>query len=196
VALPPAKSLTLIEAVALVKERGDCSEDEAKQALRRAGLDGRLEACGSIPLSAHPDPVIRARHPVRKCEDLRPVDWNGNIYWIEGTVDRYFSVSIKRTSIEAWLEIGREADSSPTLTRASESKINATIKVEYDKAKSANERPPNVKEIARRVQGILRLQRLNASLNRIQELAGAEEFRKLRWKPGETARSKKGRQEG
>ena len=98
-ALPPAKSLTLIEAVALVKERGDCSEDEAKQALRRAGLDGRLEACGSIPSSAHPDPNIRARHPWRKSEDLRRVDWNGNIDWVEGTVGPYFSVSIKLISL-------------------------------------------------------------------------------------------------
>ena len=195
-ALPPAKSLTLTDAVALVKERGDCAEDEAKQGLRRAGLDGRLEACGLIPLSVHPDPNIRARHPARKSEDLRPVDWNGNIDWIEGTIGPYFSVLIKRTSIEAWLDMGREAESSPTMRRANESKIKATIKLEYDKAESANEKPPNVKQIAQRVQNALRLEWLDASLNRIQDLAGAEEFRKRRRKPGVTVRSERGRQEG
>jgi hypothetical protein len=195
VALPPAKSLTLTEAVALVKERGDCSEDEARKALHRAGLDGRLEACGSIPLSAHPDPDIRARHPVRKSEDLRPVHWNSNIDWLAGTVGRY-SVLIKRTSIEAWLGTEGETESGPTLRNATDPKINDTITQEYDKAKDAEEKPPNVKEIAERVQETLREQGLNASLNRIQDLAGAEEFKKRRWKPGETVQSKKRRQDG
>jgi hypothetical protein len=196
VVLPSPDSLSLPQAVTFVEERCDCSEDEAKKALRRAGIDGRLAAFGEIPLSVHPDPNIRARHRVRKSEDLRPVDWNGNIDWIEGTVGPYFSVSIKRSSIEAWLEMGREAESSPTLKPANKSKINATIKLEYDKAESANEKPPNVREIAQQVQKALRLQGLDASLNRIQELAGAQEFRKRRRKPGVTVRSEKRRQEG
>jgi hypothetical protein len=196
VVLPNPDSLSLPQAVAFVKERGNCSEDEAKKALQRAGIDGRLEAFGEIPSSVHPDPNIRARHPARKFEALRPVDWNGNIDWVEGTVGRYFSVSIKRTSIEAWLDMGREAESGPTSRHANESKINTTIKLEYDSAESANEKPPNLKQIAQRVQKALRSEGLYASHNRIQELADAEEFRKRRRKPGVTVRSEKGRQDG
>jgi hypothetical protein len=195
-ALPPAKSLTLTEAVKLVKECCDCSEDEAKDALQRAGVDSRLEAFGAIPLSAHPDANVRARHSARKSQDLYPNDWNSNIDWIEGTVGSYFTVSIKRSSIEAWLDMGREAESSSTLKAADVSRINATIKLEYDKAESANEKPPNLREIAPRVQKALRSQGLDASHHRIQELAGAEVFRKRRRRPGVTVRSEKGRQEG
>ena len=54
--------------------------------------------------------------------------------------------------------MGQELKSSPILRRANESKINATIKLEYDKAESANEKPPNVKEIAQQVQKALRSQ--------------------------------------
>jgi hypothetical protein len=196
VVLPSPDSLSLLEAVALVKERCGCSEDEAKNALRRSGLDGRLGAFGAIPLSAHRDPDVRARHPARKSEDLRPADWNSNVDWITGTVGSYFTVSIKRASIEAWLDTGREAEPSPALRRTSDSKIKATIQVEYDKAETANEKPPNVREIAQRVQKALRLNGLDASLKRIQELAGPEEFKKRRRKPGVTVRSEKRWQEG
>jgi hypothetical protein len=57
--LPSPASLTLSEAVAFVTERCNCSEDEAKDALRRAGRDSQLESDGDIPLSAHPDPAVR-----------------------------------------------------------------------------------------------------------------------------------------
>jgi hypothetical protein len=100
VVLPSPESLSLSEAAALVTERCDCPEDEAKGALRRAGLEGRLEAIGSIPLSAHPNPDVRARHSARKREALRAADWDSNIDWIAGTVGPYFSVSIQRATIE------------------------------------------------------------------------------------------------
>jgi hypothetical protein len=64
VVLPSPDSLSLSEAVALLRVRCDCSENEAKNALRQAGLDGCLEAEGAIPLSVHPDPKFREKHGV------------------------------------------------------------------------------------------------------------------------------------
>jgi hypothetical protein len=101
VPLPSPESLSLSEVVALVKERCDCSEDEAKKALRRAGLDGRLRAFGS--------------------KDLRADDWNSNIDWIAETVGSYFSVSIKRASIEEWLGAEQQL-STGSLNAATERK--------------------------------------------------------------------------
>jgi hypothetical protein len=49
-------------------------------------------------------------------------------------------------------DMWREAESRLTSRPASESKINATIELEYDKAESANKKPPNVREIAQQVQ--------------------------------------------
>jgi hypothetical protein len=103
VPLPNPDSLSLSEAATLVRERCDCSNGKAKEALRRAGLGGRLEAGGSIPLSAHPNPDVRARHSARRREALKPADWDNNIDWIAGTVGPYSSVLIVRASIEAWL---------------------------------------------------------------------------------------------
>jgi hypothetical protein len=104
VVLPSPELLSLSEAIELVKARCDCSNDEAKIALRRAGLEGRLEAIGSIPFSAHPDPTIRARHRARRTENPRASDWNSSdIDWSASTVGPYSSVLIKRASIQAWL---------------------------------------------------------------------------------------------
>jgi hypothetical protein len=193
VALPPAKSLTLTDAVALVKERGDCAEDEAKQALRRAGLDGRLEAIGSIPLSVHPDPAVRARHPARTSNPLRPDDWNSNIDWVSGTVGPYSSVFVKRASIEAWLGTKPTA---PALAfkKASDAMVLKAIQAEYDRAKSMNEKPPNVREIVEPVQRALRAKGCEASGNHIKDLAGGEEFKERRWKPGQHQNNRQGSQ--
>jgi hypothetical protein len=102
--LPSPAWLTLSEAAALVAERCNCSEDEAKDAVRRAGQDSQLEAKGDIPLSAHSDPAVRERHPVRKRERLETAEWNRDIDWHRSIVGRYFSVSIRRESLDASLE--------------------------------------------------------------------------------------------
>gem|GEM_PF-6257382 len=193
-ALPSPDSLSLSEAVALVMRRCDCSEDDAKEALRRAGLDRRLEAIGSIPLSAHPDPAIRARHRARRREAVSPADWDSNIDWINGTIGPYFSVSISRASIDDWLGTERPEQSTSTLRRASKLAITKQIRAVYDTAKTTKQKPPNLREIVEPVQRALRAEGCDASGKQIQDLAGAEEFKKRRRKPGTTVRSDQRRQ--
>jgi hypothetical protein len=186
VPLPSPDSLSLSEAAALVKERCDVSENEAKKALQRAGIDGRLEATGAIPLSAHRDPAVRARYPVRKHVNVPADAWNGEIDWIAGTVGRYFTVSVKRASIEVWLGVDRAQHSTSPLRPAPESEIKDEIRRQYDKADSAKQKPPNVKEIVAPVQTELRIKGLDASGRQIQKFAEAEEFKNRRGKPGAT----------
>jgi hypothetical protein len=146
--LPSPASLKLSEAVAFVTERCNCSEDEAKDALRRAARDSQLEAEGDIPLSAHRDPVVRERHPVRKRERLGAADWSGYIDWGAATVGRYFSVSIKRSSLDAWLNTGAESPSVPTgQTRPLAAKRAETFVNEYIEQEKLASRTPTLKGV-------------------------------------------------
>ena len=54
----------------------------------------------------------------------------------------------------------------------------------YDLARSNKQKPPNIKEIIEPVQNALRCKGFDTSGKHIQELAGAEEFKKQRRKPG------------
>jgi hypothetical protein len=99
--LAPSNKLSLSEAVRFVAAHGSCSEDEAKNVLRRAGLEGRLEASGFVPLSAHPDPVQRAAHPARTPQVLRAADWSHDINWEQETIGLFFTVFVTRASVEA-----------------------------------------------------------------------------------------------
>jgi hypothetical protein len=146
-------------------------------------------AIGSIPLSAHPDPKVRARHPVRKSQVLRTDDWNGNIDWMASTIGPHFSVLIERASIKAWLGIGRGAEVPSSFKNAPDARILNEIRAEYDAADTANRKPPNVKQIIKPVQAALRSAGFNASGKHIEELAGAEEFKKRRRRPGATVKS-------
>ena len=198
--LPTPYSLWLPQAVVFVMQRCSCSEPEATQALQHAGLDGRLEATGDIPLSTHRDPKMREAHPYRKRESLRPGDWAGQIDWDTGKVGPYFSVLITRLSIEAWLNAGREVPPAPVasedeLKKASNSKINAEIRAAYDDAERTRQKPPNLVEIVEPVQARLRDQGFKASSAQIQALAEAEEHKKRRRKPGATLASEKRRQD-
>jgi hypothetical protein len=193
--LPRADSLSLSETIDLVKKRCNCSDGDAKKAVRLAGLDGRLEASGSIPLSAHPNPTVRARHPASKREAIRAADWSCSINWDSGVIGCYSSVLIRRASLESWLDTGRDAQSAPTLKKALKSSIDKAIKEEYERAYTNNEKPPNLKEIVSPVQRALRAQGLEASGRQIQTLAEADEFKKLRRKAGATVKSEKRRQE-
>jgi hypothetical protein len=180
--------------------RCNCSKREAKEALQQAGRDGRVDATGLIPLSAHPNAKLREAHPARRIESLRPADWGGQIDWDAGKVGPYFSVSIKRINIEAWLNAGREAPSTSVgsedaLRKAPNGTIRAAITAAYDEAERAGQKAPNVREVVKPVQAKLRDQGFEASGSQIQALADAEEYKKRRRKVGVTLASERRRQD-
>ena len=183
--------LLLSEAVELVIERRNCSASEAQTALIRAGLEGRLQASGSTPLNAHRDPAVRARHPIRKSEELRAENWESEIDWNDGRVGWYFSVLIARQSIETLLGNHRHAQSEASLEQASIAEMKREIRTAYASAELAGDKPPNLKQIAKPVQAALRAKGYRASGKQIQELAGADEFKSLRRPAGKTVKSDK-----
>jgi hypothetical protein len=191
--LPNPDSLSLLEAVSFVVSRCNCSDDAAKGALRRAGLEGRLRADGSIPLSAHPDPKKRGAHPYKKRQELRPEDWEGQIDWGAGKIGPYSSVLIKTASIEAWLVNVPAATTieAETFRSAPDAKIRDAIRTAYNEAEAAGRKAPNVNEIIKPVQEQLRAEGYDASGRRIQDLADNEEFAKRRRKRGVTVASEK-----
>ena len=191
--LPSPDSLSLSEAINFIVQRCGCSKRKAKEALCRAGQDGLLKASGDIPLSIYPNAKICDAHPVRRREALSAGDWGTDIDWTNGKVGRYFSVSIKRLSIEAWLNTAGETPSAPALPQAQEPRIINAIRAAYKEAKCANKKPPNVREIIGLVQERLRDQGYQASGHRIQTLASADEFKEQRRKPGPTVASEKSR---
>ena len=196
--LPRPDLVSLSQAVTFVMDRCNCSEGEAKDALRQAGLDGHLEAEGTITLSSHPNPEIRDRHPATTRDALTSATWDHQIDWIAGKIGRYSSVRIKRQSIEAWLARGREAPpatSTEALKRANDAMIDQTITAEYDGAANAGRKPPNVKEIIPLVQEALRSKGYQASGLQIQKLADAPKHKNRRRKPGKTVASEKRRQQ-
>jgi hypothetical protein len=101
--LPSPELLSLSEAVALVVKRCSCSEAQARRALRDAGRNRRLDAKGSVPLSAHGNMIKREAHPHRRDEGLRSGDWSSEIDWDLGKIGPYSDVRITRISIETWL---------------------------------------------------------------------------------------------
>ena len=195
--LPSPGSLSLSEALNYVVQCCGCSEREAKEALHRAAQGSLVKASGDIPLSAHPNPKIRDAHPVRKREALRAADWGDQVYWTTGKVGRYYSVTIERTSIEAWLAQTEEATSvqcaENELKRARSDMIDKTITAVYDEHKKIGKKPPNVKEIVAPVQEKLRTKGYQATGQEIQQIAEADKHKNRRRPPGKTVASEKSR---
>lgn len=75
--------------------------------------------------------------------------------------------------------------------KAPEAEIKEAIRAVYDLARSNKQKPPNIKEIIEPVQNALRCKGFDTSGKHIQELAGAEEFKKQRRKPGTTVKSER-----
>jgi len=192
-ALPRPEWLSLSQAARYVTDRCSCSNQEAKDALVQAGREGHLEAKGSIPLSAHPDPRKREAHPARRYESLKDVDWNNLIDWNASRIGLYSDVLVQRLSLKTWLDQSRSLGSMPELRRAPPAKIREEITVAYNDAEREGKKPPNLKEIVVVVKAALRAQGFQASGRQIADEAVAEEFKNRRRKPGPTIASERGR---
>jgi hypothetical protein len=82
---------------------------------------------------------------------------------------------------------------SPELRSAPDSRIHDEIDAEYTDCEKTGRKPPNVKEIGKPVQDRLHAKGLNASLSRIQELAGDQRYTARRRKAGKTVASERER---
>jgi hypothetical protein len=87
--------------------------------------------------------------------------------------------------------VSQPSRSPGQLKRASTAMIKEEIRSEYAAAKAAGRKEPNVKEVQAPVQLRLEQKGFWASKRRIEHLAKAEEFKKLRRPPGKTVKSER-----
>jgi hypothetical protein len=73
-----------------------------------------------------------------------------------------------------------------SLRKASDEKIHEAVSAAYDQAVRSGQKPPNVKEVAKPAQAILRAWGYNASENRITDLAGDSRHNGRRLAVGKT----------
>jgi hypothetical protein len=101
-----------------------------------------------------------------------------------------FSDDVTKSLIAARREV---ETNSPDLSakRATKPQIREAIAQAYRTAESSGSKPPNIKELPRKVQLILESEGILAAANRIQRLGEDEQFRLLRRKPGKTVASEK-----
>ena len=69
--------------------------------------------------------------------------------------------------------------------------IESEVRRVYDIADKEGKKPPNIKEVAKPVQDLLREKGYTTSAKQIQEIAESPEFAKRRWPPGETLKTGK-----
>ena len=168
---------------------------------------------------SQPAPIV-LEHPVLFGNGsrlgLRVIGPGGQPMTIEGwqlyvlfrTMERHILLS-SSLSREALLEFARRHKARPPswsdaskgeiqpsrspgqLKPASTAMINEEIRSEYAAANAAGRKPPNIKEVQAPVQLRLEQKGFFASKRRIEHLAKAEEFKKLRRPPGKTVKSER-----
>jgi hypothetical protein len=109
------------------------------------------------------------------------------IYVTEETM-RDVALSCNRPLPSYCSDATKGATQPSRLPNASVAMINDELRLAYDRAEVAGEKPPNVKEVTAVVQLALRQKGFRAKKSQIEKLAEAEEFRRRRWPPGKRRR--------
>lgn len=104
--LPTSDGLTLSATTARVAR--ECSVDgmAAREAIRAAGMVGRIRATGSVPLSANPDPKVREAWPHRTRQSLAGADWEADIDWEASVIGPFRAVLVDLQTLTNWLRVG------------------------------------------------------------------------------------------
>jgi hypothetical protein len=87
--------------------------------------------------------------------------------------------------------VDRASKAEPVLHEASDHQVSDAVRVAYEEARRRGEKPPNLVEVQPLVQAILARDGRKAAGRRIERIAGGPEFTPLRWRPGQTKRSKR-----
>ena len=197
VALPRPRLLLLHEAMAFVVERCDCDPAEARAALLRACREGIIPARGRATVSWPGRP--EGMPPDFCVADIHADDWHMEVDWEHDSLGGYRSVTVERCNVEQWLSDQpahseapdfSAAPSAPTLPAPAPMKCapdactRRTILEVYGHAQRHGMKPPNLKEIARPVQEILRREGYHAFAKRVETIAGEPSLSGWRRKSG------------
>lgn len=140
------------------------------------------------------DPLLAMINGQESFEELETVKVNPRpaIEWLLSKPRRRFLVAKSlRQYLQSDLREQSDLEGPDELRRASGKIIHDEIAAAYDAAAGAGGKPPNVKEIPDIVLRQLQAKGLTTSKRRIEEIAGAPEFKGRRRPPGATLRSEK-----
>jgi hypothetical protein len=99
--------------------------------------------------------------------------------------------SLSAPTIAPVPQVTAAPEAEPMLHETSDPRVRDALRVAYAEAAHRGEKPPNVVEVRHKVQAILARNLRKATGRRIERIAGETEFTSLRWKPGQTKRSKR-----
>jgi hypothetical protein len=159
---------------------------------RLSGLVREMGHC--IVLSKEAVLAFAGRHRQRppswcfRCEELKPVPL------ATGTTEGQPSPSpeeLQPAPTSTYTRGSQPSGSSEDLKPASQAKITEAIRAEYEDAKAADRKQPNVKELSATVQPLLQRKGFRASRRLIEKLAEAPEFKRCRRPPGKTIASER-----
>jgi hypothetical protein len=117
-------------------------------------------------------------------------------YQTESEACVYRSVRLRRADVESlWPPASAPtpdeqrsepvSQGSPAPREASERKVVEAVRAAYAAAKAERKKPPNTNELADAVQQQLREEGYRATKNFIRRVGDYDEFKPLRWKPGQ-----------
>jgi hypothetical protein len=162
------------------------SNKKAYAELRQAIKDGALDLIDLHDEPRSPDELRSAAlNLLDAASTKRPtfgaLPWARPDYFSKGVV-------ILRVQFEMVFELTTDAEIAIESKPASDKQIRDAIRAEYDRAEAAEERPPNIKELPKRIQPLLKAQGFEVSGNRIMNIGDDEEFKRRRGSPGKYTR--------
>jgi hypothetical protein len=121
-------------------------------------------------------------------------EWSPGFHAMKLTRDEFFRwIEVRGFPYPTFWKRTNDDATSLTLKSASERMMIDVVRRVYDIAHNEGKKPPNIREVAKPVQDLLRGNGYKASAKQIQEIAERPEFKKRRRAPGKTLKSEKRR---
>jgi hypothetical protein len=135
------------------------------------------------------DPMILPRDAVASYFRARGVTWPAS--WGVDPTSKAEGTNAPTAAQAPQAVVAPEAKAEPVLHEASDPQVRDALAEVYEEARRRGEKPPNVVEVQHQVQAVLARDRRTAAGRRIERIAGESRFEALRWRPGQTKRSKR-----
>jgi hypothetical protein len=119
-------------------------------------------------------------------------EWSPGFHAMKLNSDEFFRlIAVRRLPYPTFWKRTNDDAPSLNLKPASKPMIESEVRRVYDIADKEGKKPPNIREVAKPVQDLLRGNGYKTSAKQIQEIAERPEFAKRRWPPGKTLKTEK-----
>jgi hypothetical protein len=119
-------------------------------------------------------------------------EWSPVFYAMKLNRDEFFKlIAVRGLPYPTFWKRTNDDAASLNLKPASKLRIESEVRRVYDTADKEGNKPPNIREVTKPVQDLLRGNGYNSSAAQIQKIAERPEFAKRRRSPGKTLKSEK-----